>query len=932
MKSRSFKSNFELLLRGLKERIAAFWIRINKPNISIFSKISRCFKFAFSLVEILIALIIVSVVMAALAPVITKKIKSSGVTIGGGGGGGPASAGVCDEGQYLDENETCKHCPEGYYCDGKSKLECKIGTSTAKDGTDTQPLIGQSECIECAQGYYTDTIASPVCIKSTAKGCATYENTGNSCKTCSDSSHTVVDGNCVGEVPDYQLLNSSGSDITTTSTKLDYTKGDPYWYITIKASGTFTFLSLPSNVIDVFMVGGGAGGQTYVWDNCSEGASGGGSYNILKNVVVQTDIPYAVTIGAGGSASCPRPNGGTTSIFGTYTYGGVNTGSHAVCPFNDATCSMKYGQVGSSSNQIANSGNGGKASSKGMSGVVIIRGKVGAANASAATIPSYKYLNNSGTDTTHADVTLTVTDQYWIMKFAKTGTVAFDYLPNSQIDVFTVGGGAGGQTYVWDSCNAGASGGGNYNISKNVVISTDVSYPITIGSGASAGCARKTGNTTSAFGVYTHGGISTSSHSICPFGDATCDYKYGLLGTDINQNHNTGNGGVASKAGMSGAVLIRGKRAVNASSSDLPVYKFLSSSGVDATAGYSTLSVTDEYWYLKFASTGYASFDYLPTNYVDVFAVGGGAGGQTYVWDNCSEGASGGGTYTVVKDAHIYSGMTYPIVIGSGGSATCPRPDGGASSGFGITSRGGLKTNSYAICQFGDAACDFKHGALGTDGNQNHNTGNGGMTAKPGMSGSVMIRGKIKNPVKVSSDKIPTYTLTDSGGSNITYSGSTLNVTDTHWYIKFTKSGTLKFDSIKNSTIDVFAVGGGAGGTKYVWDTCSSSASGGGNYTVQNGIAITAGTSYTVTIGGGGGVSCSRPAGGTSSFKTSNTTVSASGGSGTTAHTVCLFNGSDCSVTYGNKGSDGNQFQNTGNGGTSERSGMSGTVVIRGTL
>ena len=50
---------------------------------------------AFSLVEILVALIIVSLITAALVPVITKKLSSSGITISGGGGGGVPSAGAC---------------------------------------------------------------------------------------------------------------------------------------------------------------------------------------------------------------------------------------------------------------------------------------------------------------------------------------------------------------------------------------------------------------------------------------------------------------------------------------------------------------------------------------------------------------------------------------------------------------------------------------------------------------------------------------------------------------------------------------------------------------------------------------------------------------------------------------------------------------------
>ena len=47
---------------------------------------------AFSLVEILVALIIVSVITAALAPVITKKLASAGITIIGGGSSGNTEA------------------------------------------------------------------------------------------------------------------------------------------------------------------------------------------------------------------------------------------------------------------------------------------------------------------------------------------------------------------------------------------------------------------------------------------------------------------------------------------------------------------------------------------------------------------------------------------------------------------------------------------------------------------------------------------------------------------------------------------------------------------------------------------------------------------------------------------------------------------------
>ena len=61
---------------------------------------------AFSLVEILVALIAVSCIFAALAPVITKKLKSNAVSIGGGGVGGGNIEFVMDCSKW----EECSMC------------------------------------------------------------------------------------------------------------------------------------------------------------------------------------------------------------------------------------------------------------------------------------------------------------------------------------------------------------------------------------------------------------------------------------------------------------------------------------------------------------------------------------------------------------------------------------------------------------------------------------------------------------------------------------------------------------------------------------------------------------------------------------------------------------------------------------------------------
>ena len=72
------------------------------------------------------ALIMVSLITAAIAPVITKKLSSAGITIAGGGSGGGAGSG-----------ETCAVCPDGYTLNADDK--CEMGTfQFAVDGAFTE--------------------------------------------------------------------------------------------------------------------------------------------------------------------------------------------------------------------------------------------------------------------------------------------------------------------------------------------------------------------------------------------------------------------------------------------------------------------------------------------------------------------------------------------------------------------------------------------------------------------------------------------------------------------------------------------------------------------------------------------------------------------------------------------------------------------------
>lgn len=107
-------------------------------------------KKAFSLVEILVALIIVSLITAAMAPVITKKLSSSAVTIVGGGSGDGSGSGApvvnacagkyCTIGKYPDENNGCK-CTT---CSAPFCISCQ--NDVCDECLDGYDLIG-GECI-----------------------------------------------------------------------------------------------------------------------------------------------------------------------------------------------------------------------------------------------------------------------------------------------------------------------------------------------------------------------------------------------------------------------------------------------------------------------------------------------------------------------------------------------------------------------------------------------------------------------------------------------------------------------------------------------------------------------------------------------------------------------------------------------------------------
>ena len=131
------------------------------------------------------------------------------------------------------------------------------------------------------------------------------------------------------------------------------------WRIKFKVTGTLTFLTTLPKGIDVFLVGGGAGGaEIYLGSLWARSGGGSGYVTTVKDgsIVPVKGTGYGITIGAGGkydnsggpvSPTTNRSrgdNGGTTSAFGKTAAGGRYGESSST---NDSSLSIyKVGAVG----------------------------------------------------------------------------------------------------------------------------------------------------------------------------------------------------------------------------------------------------------------------------------------------------------------------------------------------------------------------------------------------------------------------------------------------------------------------------------------------------------------------------------------------------------------------------------------------------------
>ena len=142
---------------------------------------------------------------------------------------------------------------------------------------------------------------------------------------------------------DYEIVNDNDTPITSTL-------GD--WKIRFLTSGTLTFTDLngAENGIDVFLVGGGGG--AFFPDSGWQPGAAGGYTTVQESVMLEKNLSYQVSIGAGGTAGTSSAKaGGKTTAFGFTANGaeisGNNTvGGGAKPEFHDSSIENKYAGYG----------------------------------------------------------------------------------------------------------------------------------------------------------------------------------------------------------------------------------------------------------------------------------------------------------------------------------------------------------------------------------------------------------------------------------------------------------------------------------------------------------------------------------------------------------------------------------------------------------
>ncbi|MBQ7287641.1 MAG: hypothetical protein IJW73_07775 [Candidatus Gastranaerophilales bacterium] len=322
--------------------------------------------FGFSLVEILVALIAVSCISAALAPVITKKLKSNAITVGSMGGKMEFVVDCstwgddcvfcteekcslctkdCNDNEFVFTQDCiCKNCSEVdancVQCTAKKCKKCQAGyglvnyrceqcsAGTYSDGT--------TECLKAPAGYY---VASAGQGSATPCGAGTYQNEEGktSCKTCSAGSYQDETGKSSCKTCEIDYMCTGGNNRTQCAANYGANAGS-------SSCSPCSSYCADCQVPNVCLR---CNAGFYLNNNtcypCTVGYSCDGSVN-------QTVCPAGYYSGAGAN-SCTACAAGTYSSGGVESCSSCSAGSYSSAGASSCTsCSAGYyAAAGSSS-------------------------------------------------------------------------------------------------------------------------------------------------------------------------------------------------------------------------------------------------------------------------------------------------------------------------------------------------------------------------------------------------------------------------------------------------------------------------------------------------------------------------------------------------------------------------------------------------------
>lgn len=236
----------------------------------------------------------------------------------------------------------------------------------------------------------------------------------------------------------------------------------------------------------------------------------------------------------------------------------------------------------------------------------------------------------------------------------------------------------------------------------------NASYPLNVSVTAGTG-------STAAFDIaFSDGGEPSYGYSYQWYIDNTLQTQYTGISFTLTAdwiNTNIGSHTIYCIVGHSGG-SVTSRTATLTIANWKPTYTYTGNASFLDDGGYN--------WRIKCLTSGTLNFTSLGrASSIDVFCVGGGAGGSGGV--NSYQPSGSGGYTTTASNKTIQLNTNYPVVIGAGGAGNNSNVNGGTSSAFSVVAAGGeYKKGGSGGCAYWNGAEDNGYGSPGTDGGDGH--------------------------------------------------------------------------------------------------------------------------------------------------------------------------------------------------------------------